>query len=141
MLEAHEEKHLLRFKSQLMRQDLVVLDELRYVLASKAGAELLFDVIGFACERQILVIITNLPFENWNEALGSERLTGASIARLTQRRHILEAKGVSYRLKDARRRRRNPPNEIAPPKIEANCAWPKAGGPSTIPATTPALHF
>lgn len=111
MLEAREEKHLLRFKAQLVRQDLVVLDELGYVPASKAGAELLFDVIGSAYERQSLIITTNLPFENWTEVLGSERLTGAALDRLTHRCHILEAKGESYRLKDARRRRRNPSKE------------------------------
>lgn len=116
MLEAREEKHLLRFKAQLVRQDLVVLDELGYVPASKAGAELLFDVIGSAYERQSLVITTNLPFENWTEVLGSERLTGAALDRLTHRCHILEAKGESYRLKDARRRRRNPSKEITPPE-------------------------
>jgi transposase len=37
--------------------------------------------------------------------LGSERLTGATLDRLTHRCHILEATGESYRLQDARRRR------------------------------------
>jgi hypothetical protein len=36
--------------------------------------------------------------------LGSERLTGAVLDRLTHRCHILESSGESYRLKDARRR-------------------------------------
>ena len=49
----------------------------------------------------------SLPFENWTEVLGSERLTGAALDRLTHRCHILETKGESYRLKDARRRRRS----------------------------------
>ena len=49
---------------------------------------------------------TNLPFEQWTEVLGSERLTGAALDCLTHRCHILEAKGESYRLKDARRRQR-----------------------------------
>ena len=49
---------------------------------------------------------TNLPFENWTEVLGSERLTGAALDRLTHRCHILETKGESYRLQDAKRRRR-----------------------------------
>jgi DNA replication protein DnaC len=64
MLEAREEKLLLRFRAQLARQDLVVLDELGYVPASKAGAELLFDVVGQAYERHSLIVTTNLPFEN-----------------------------------------------------------------------------
>lgn len=37
----------------------------------------------------------NLPFENWIEVLGSERLTGAGLDRLTHRCHILELKGES----------------------------------------------
>jgi DNA replication protein DnaC len=107
MLEARDDKQLLKFRSQLAKLDLVILDELGYVPASKAGAELLFDVIGTAYERHSLIVTTNLPFENWTEVLGSERLTGAALDRLTHRCHILETKGESYRLKDARRRRRS----------------------------------
>jgi DNA replication protein DnaC len=44
--------------------------------------------------------------ENWTEVLGSERLTGATLDRLTNRCHILETKGESYHLHDAKRRRR-----------------------------------
>jgi hypothetical protein len=42
------------------------------------------------------------------EVLGSERLTGASLDRLTHRCTILETNGESYRLRDARRRRGSP---------------------------------
>jgi len=48
-----------------------------------------------------------LPFENWTEVLGRERLTGAGLDRLTHRCQILETKGESYRLQDAKRRRTN----------------------------------
>ena len=72
---------------------------------SKLGAELLSEVVSRAYERTSLIVTTNLPFENWTEVLGSERLTGATLDRLTHRCHILEATGESYRLQDARRRR------------------------------------
>jgi DNA replication protein DnaC len=72
----------------------------------KAGAERLFDIFAMAYERQSLIVTTNLPFENWTEVLGSERLSGAAHDRLTYRFHILETTGESYRLKDAKRRRR-----------------------------------
>ena len=81
---------------------------------SKAGAELLFEVVSRAYERTSLILTTNLPFEVWTEVLGSERLTGALLDRLTHRVHILEANGESYRLQDARKRlqrRRVPKNE------------------------------
>jgi len=106
LMEAREERELGRLKKQLSRLDLLVLDELGYVPASKLGAELFFDVISTAYERTSLIVTTNLPFENWVEVLGSERLTGATLDRLTHRCHILECNGQSYRLADAKRKRR-----------------------------------
>jgi DNA replication protein DnaC len=105
LMEAREERILGRMKGQLAKLDLLILDELGYVPASKLGAELLFDVISMAYERTSLIITTNLPFERWVEVLGSERLTGATLDRLTHRCDIIESNGESYRLKDARRRR------------------------------------
>jgi len=107
LVEAKEERQLLRLRQQLAKLDLLILDELGYVPASKAGAELLYDVIATAYERNSLIVTTNLPFENWTEVLGSERLTGAALDRLTHRCHILETKGESYRLQEAKRRRRS----------------------------------
>ncbi len=85
LMEAREERELGRLKKQLSRLVLLVLDELGYVPASKLGAELLFDVISTAYERTSLIVTTNLPFENWVDVLGSERLTGATLDRLTHR--------------------------------------------------------
>ena len=45
------------------------------------------------------MVTTNLPFDEWNEVFGSERLTGALLDRLTHHVHILEMNGDSYRLK------------------------------------------
>ena len=104
LLEAREDRSVQRVLKQLERQDLIVLDELGYVPFSKAGAELLFDVVSRAYERPRLIVTTNLPFEQWPEVLGSERLTGALLDRLTHRVHILEANGTSDRLQDAKKR-------------------------------------
>ena len=87
-------------KNNSQNLTLLILDELGYVPASKLGSELLFDVISTAYERMSLIVTTNLPFENWPEVLGSERLTGATLDRLTHRCHILETAGESYRLQD-----------------------------------------
>ena len=70
----------------------------------ETGAELLFDTIGRAYERTSLMVTTNLPFEEWVEIMGSERLTGALLDRLTHRVHIVEANGPSYRLQESKRR-------------------------------------
>ena len=48
---------------------------------------------------------SNLPFAEWTEVLGSERLTGALLDRLTHHVHILEMNVESYRLKASKRKR------------------------------------
>lgn len=108
MLELREQRDLKRFLTQVGKHDLIIIDELGYVPFSKAGAELLFEIISRAYERLSLILTTNLPFEQWTEVMGSERLTGATLDRLTHRVHIIEANGESYRLKDARKRRKKP---------------------------------
>ena len=104
LLERREERTLERFNRQLERLDLIVLDEFGYIPFSKLGAELLFEIISRAYERTSLIMTTNLPFESWTEILGSQRLTGALLDRLTHRIHILEANGESYRLKESKKR-------------------------------------
>ena len=99
-----EERQLERFQKQLERLQLIVLDELGYVLFSKTGAELLFEVVSRAYERTSLIVTTNIPFEVWTEVIGTERLTGALLDRLTHRIHILEANGESYRLRESKGR-------------------------------------
>jgi DNA replication protein DnaC len=106
LMEARDDHQLLRLRSRLSKLDLLVLDELGYVPTSKAGAELFFDVIATAYERTSIIVTTNLPFEQWTEVLGSERLTGAVLDRLTHRCNILEMKGESYRLKEAKNRKK-----------------------------------
>jgi DNA replication protein DnaC len=104
LLESREDRRLERLLKQLSRYDVLVLDELGYVPFTKAGAELLFEVVSRAYERQSLIVTTNLPFEQWPQVCGSERLTGAMLDRLTHRVHIVEANGESYRLRDSQRR-------------------------------------
>jgi DNA replication protein DnaC len=104
LLEAREERQLERLLKRIEKQHLLILDEFGYVPFSKAGAELLFEVLSRAYERQSVLMTTNLPFEQWTEILGNERLTGALLDRLTHRVHIIEANGESYRLRDAKRR-------------------------------------
>jgi DNA replication protein DnaC len=106
LIEAKDERNLTRLKAALAKLDLLVLDELAYVPATKVGAESLFDVIATTYERTSIMVTTNLPFENWTEVLGSERLTGATLDRLTHRCRTIETKGESYRLQDAKSRAR-----------------------------------
>jgi DNA replication protein DnaC len=71
LIEARDEKKLLRFQKQI------------------AGYELLFEVFSQRYERGSTMVTSNLPFQEWTEILGSERLTGALLDRLTHHVHIL----------------------------------------------------
>jgi len=104
LLEAREDRKLDKLLGRLEKLNLLILDEFGYVPFSKAGAELLFEVVSRAYERQSIIMTTNLPFEQWTEILVNERLTGALLDRITHRVHIIEANGESFRLKDAKKR-------------------------------------
>ena len=110
LIEARDEKHLLRFQKLLAGYELLIVDELGFVPLSKTGAELLFETFSQRYERASTLITSNLPFEEWTEVFGSERLTGALLDRLTHHVHIIEMNGDSYRLKHSRRKR-TPPSE------------------------------
>jgi DNA replication protein DnaC len=106
LLEARDEKRLLRLQKQLANYKLLIIDELGFVPLSKSGAELLFEIFSQRYERGSSLVTSNLPFDEWTEILGSERLTGALLDRLTHHVHILEMNGESYRLAQSKRRRR-----------------------------------
>lgn len=66
---------------------------------------LLFELISQRYERGATLITSNLPFDEWTETLGSERLTGALLRPHHPPRHILEMNGDSYRLAQSRARK------------------------------------
>ena len=105
LIEAKDEKRLLRYQKQMAAYELLIVDELGFVPLSKTGAELLFEVFSQRYERGSTMVTSNLPFQEWTEILGSERLTGALLDRLTHHVHILEMNGDSYRLKQSRKNR------------------------------------
>lgn len=103
LIEAVDERRLQRLQKQLTAQDLLIIDELGFVPLSKTGAELLFEVISQRYERGSIIITSNLPFDEWTETFGTERLTGAILDRLTHHVHILEMNGESFRLRESRK--------------------------------------
>jgi DNA replication protein len=105
LMEARDERRLLRLQKQLANVKLLIIDELGFVPLSKTGAELLFELISQRYERGATMITSNLPFDEWTETFGTERLTGALLDRLTHHVNILEMNGESYRLAQSRARK------------------------------------
>ncbi|MCX7010990.1 MAG: IS21-like element helper ATPase IstB [Candidatus Sumerlaeota bacterium] len=131
LVEARDEKALLRLQARLAKIQLLIVDELGYVPFAKTGAELLFEAFSQRYERGSVLVTSNLPFEEWTAVFGSERLTGALLDRLTHRAHIAPIEGQSYRL--AQRRRRPPskgdkqPESTTQPIIETHLVTPPLG--------------
>ena len=113
LLEARDERRLLRLQRQLEAYKLLIVDELGFVPLSTTGAELLFEVFARRYEQGSVIITSNLPFDEWTSVFGTERLTGALLDRLTHHVHILELNGDSYRLKASRRQRHGKPEAAA----------------------------
>ena len=111
LIEATDERRLLNFQKRLSRLKLLIIDELGFVPLSRTGAELLFEVFSQRYERGSVMVTTNLPFDEWTEVFGSERLTSALLDSLTHHVHILAMNGESYRLKQSRQTATTPSSD------------------------------
>ena len=114
LLEARDEKRLLRLQRQLAGYKLLIIDELGYVPLSSTGAEMLFEVFSQRYERVSTIVTSNLPFDEWTSVFGSDRLTGALLDRLTHHVQILEMNGDSYRLAQSKSRSRPAKAKLPP---------------------------
>ena len=73
---ARDERRLLQLQKWLAGLKLLIIDELGFVPLSKTGSELLFEVFSQRYERGSTLVTSNLPFDEWTEVFGSQRLTG-----------------------------------------------------------------
>ena len=69
LIEANDERRLMRFQKMLSSFELLIIDELGFVPLSKTGAELLFEVFSRRYERSATVVTSNLPFNEWTGGL------------------------------------------------------------------------
>jgi len=97
--QAQHEHRLSRFLDQALHHKLIIIDELGYLPFSPTGAQLLFQFCSTLHERVSLLFTTNLPFSEWVQVLGDERLTAGLLDRVTHNSHILEFVGESYRFR------------------------------------------
>ena len=65
LLEARDERRLLKLQRDLASVKLLIIDELGYVPLSSTGVELLFETFPQRYERGSTIVTSNLPFEDW----------------------------------------------------------------------------
>jgi DNA replication protein DnaC len=97
LIEAQSQAELTRARNRWTRYDLIVIDELGYVVMPDTAAELLFQVVAGRAERAAVIVTTNLPFSEWTTKFPNARLCKAMLDRLTDQAHIIDTGKDSYR--------------------------------------------
>jgi DNA replication protein DnaC len=88
----------------LLRNDLVIVDELGFAPLDDTGAQLLFRFVAAAYERRSLGIGSHWPFESWGRFLPEHTTAVSLLDRLLHHCHTVVTDGDSYRMKQARAR-------------------------------------
>jgi DNA replication protein DnaC len=91
-----------RLIDTLLRNDLVLIDELGFAPLDDTGAQLLFRFVAAAYERRSLGIGSHWPFESWGRFLPEHTTAVSLLDRLLHHCHTVVTDGDSYRMKQAR---------------------------------------
>jgi DNA replication protein DnaC len=88
----------------LLRNELILVDELGFAPLDDTGAQLLFRFVAAAYERRSLGIGSHWPFESWGRFLPEHTTAVSLLDRLLHHCHTVVTSGDSYRMKEARAR-------------------------------------
>jgi DNA replication protein DnaC len=93
----------------LLRNDLLIVDEVGFAPLDDTGTQLLFRVVAAAYERRSLAIGSHWGFEDWGRFLPEHTTAVSILDRLLHHATVVVTSGHSYRMRDARHRRGEPP--------------------------------
>ncbi len=102
-----------RLIDQLLRHDLLIVDELGFAPLDPVGTQLLFRFVAAAYERRSLAIASHWPFDQWGHFLPEQATAVALLDRLLHHAVVVVTAGESYRMREARTRGGGGPIPVA----------------------------
>ena len=95
------------YMRSLLRNDLIILDEVGYLTLDKVASDHLFQLVSKAYEHVTLIVTSNLDFSEWGTLFASPGTAAALLDRLLHHAHVITLRGDSYRVR----------NRLVPPAI------------------------
>jgi DNA replication protein DnaC len=91
-----------RVIENLLRNDLVIIDEVGFAPLDDTGAQLLFRFVAAAYERRALGIGSHWPFDQWGRFLPEHTTAVSLLDRLLHHAVVVVTEGESFRMRQAR---------------------------------------
>jgi DNA replication protein DnaC len=88
----------------LLRNDLIIVDEIGFAPLDDTGTQLLFRFVAAAYERRALGIASHWPFESWGRFLPEHTTAVSLLDRLLHHASVVVTDGESFRMRQARAR-------------------------------------
>ena len=113
--------------SGILRNDLVLIDELGFAPLDETGCQLLFRFVAAAYERRSVGLASHWPFEQWGHFLPVQTTAASLLDRLLHHAIVVVTSGESFRLKEARAR-----SNGRTPVVKQPTSQPPTGGDAHI---------
>ena len=95
-----------QYMRSLLRNQLIILDEVGYLTLDKTASDHLFQLVSKAYENVALIVTSNLDFSEWGTLFAGPGTAAALLDRLLHHAHVITLRGDSYRVR----------NRLVPPK-------------------------
>ena len=93
-----------RLIENLLRNDLILVDEVGFAPLDDNGAQLLFRLVSAAYERRALGVASHWPFDQWGRFLPEHTTAVSLLDRLLHHANVVVTDGPSHRMREARAR-------------------------------------